>query len=648
MKQTIYKIRMNDTVYKIDKVAGNSLDEVKELFTKKFDLNESVINNCELIAKQEGGDNKLITSDNDVVEALKKANINKKGARVLVIRLKEAQIKSEKATFENWKNLTQEQRKELKDSALAKAKEFHVIETSEESSSDSSVDKKGPGKMLWRKLRHVTMEKIKANPELAKNLPALKEIFSEVRGEIRECIKKTDKKCRDRSGSSKGKGMCRKWAAFGQEFLEKIETLSEKFPQMPKWKIGKIVKNSKKKTDSEISEIIQEKINKFQLDDAGKAKFTELRKEFPKMPEFLINKAICKNKDASIEDLTKKLTKIRAKAHKGMGKLKGIMEKVGSMMRGGHGHHHGPHHGPNHGHRHGPHRFESPDKKGQWGKEEFKLFDTLCVKYPQMPKFKIGKIIKNNKKSDMAELSEIIQGKLNKFQLDTAGKAKFTELRKEFPKMPEFLVNKAICKNKDATIEKLTKILDKIRNKVKEGKNKWVKGMFEKMGCMKKQNGFKHEMSQSTPYFQHSWEGPQGYGPQGYGPQGFGPQGYGPQGFGPQGFGPHGHGPHGHGPHGHGPHKHGRHGRHGHKFDSDSSEENNMKRMARHFKKMALTDSSDSSLEKRGCEKFDTLRQIYSEIPEKRLKMVIENHPKKDINGLSELIANRIAHKFNK
>merc|ERR1712125_58386 len=142
----------------------------------------------ELVAKQEGAENRVLSSDQNVVESLENATINKKGAKVLTIKLREAQIKQEKAKpkFADWKNLTEEERKTLKEEAMAKAKEFHVIETSDESSSDSSIERSHPGKPLLKKIKKITMEKIKANPELAKNLPALKQVFAEVRGEMKE------------------------------------------------------------------------------------------------------------------------------------------------------------------------------------------------------------------------------------------------------------------------------------------------------------------------------------------------------------------------------------------------------------------------------------------------------------------------------
>merc|ERR1719160_677646 len=117
---------------------------------------------------------------------------------------------------------------------------------------------------------------------------------------------------------------------------------------------------------------------------------------------------------------------------------------------------------------------------------------------------------------------------------------------------------------------------------------KFMKGLFEKMGCMKKKLHKMEKLKDYETYKPHAY-GPMGlgfpmalgmfkFGPHGYGPHaihGHGPHGFGPHGHGPHGFGPHGHGPHGHGPHEHRPHRHHR----GHKWDSDSSSEE--KRMAR-------------------------------------------------------------------
>jgi len=67
------------------------------------------------------------------------------------------------------------------------------------------------------------------------------------------------------------------------------------------------------------------------------------------------------------------------------------------------------------------------------------------------------------------------------------------------------------------------------------------------------------------------------------------------------------------------------------------------------FKKMHVTDSSDdSSLEKRSCEKFNALKEVYPNIPEKRIKKVIENHPNKDADGLVQMVGERIAKAFGK
>merc|ERR1712183_179068 len=240
------------------------------------------------------------------------------------------------------------------------------------------------------------------------------------------------------------------------------------------------------------------------------------------------------------------------------------------------------------------------------------------------------------------ELAELIQKKLDKFQLDAEGKAKFDELRKDFPKMPEFLINRAICKNKDADIEKLKKKLEKVREGVKGCKGKFMKGLFEKLGCMKKKM---ENMKKSKSQYE-------GFEPQAYGPMyGFAPIGYGPHAHGPHAHGPHAHGPHAHGPHVHGPHGHGPHRHHwAHKYDTDSSsEDKKMHKLMKGFKKMHVTDSSDdSSLEKRSCEKFSALKEVYPNIPEKRIKKVIENHPNKDADGLVQMVGEKIAKAFGK
>merc|ERR1712232_547890 len=205
---------------------------------------------------------------------------------------------------------------------------------------------------------------------------------------------------------------------------------------------------------------------------------------------------------------------------------------------------------------------------------------------------------------------------------------------KEFPHMPEFLINRDICKNKDADIEKLKKRLEKLKEKGKDCKIKFMKGLFEKMGCMKKKL---HKMEKSKTDYE-------GFGPKAYG---FAPMGYGfgPMGCIPHGFGPHGHGPHGFGPHGHRPHRHHR----GHKWDTDSSsEEKRMAKLEHGFKKIKITDSSDESSSERTCEKFNVLRETFPYIPEKKIKMIIQNHPNRDADGLVAFLTERVANTFGR
>merc|ERR1712232_33118 len=173
------------------------------------------------------------------------------------------------------------------------------------------------------------------------------------------------------------------------------------------------------------------------------------------------------------------------------------------------------------------------------------------------------------------------------------------------------------------------------------------------MGCMKKKlMGMDKSQPQFEGYGPHAYGpmmfgfapvgfGPHGHGPHGFGPHGQGPHGFGPHGHGPHGFGPHGQGPHGFGPHGHGPHRHGPHGhgphRHhrGHNWDTDSSsEEKRMNRLELGFKKLKISDSSDESSYEKSCEKFNVLRETFPYIPEKKIKMIIKNHPNKDADGL--------------
>jgi len=629
---TIYKIRYNDTVYKVDKVVGNSLKEIKELYAKKFNLDETALKSYELVAKQEGAENRVLSSDQNVVESLENATINKKGAKVLTIKLREAQIKQEKAKpkFADWKNLTEEERKTLKEEAMAKAKEFHVIETSDESSSDSSIERSHPGKPLLKKIKKITMEKIKANPELAKNLPALKQVFAEVRGEMKEHFGNIKGWCKKFDGRSLSK--CK--GEWGKERWTLFKSLCQKYSTFPGWKVGKVMKKNKDLSETELGALIQEKLDKFVLQTpAQKELYDELRKEFPRMPEFCVNKAIIKT-NGDLEKIKKRLYKVREHFKK----FKGGFDKRAEMCEKK---------------KHFMHGSYSPEKIS-WSKDDYELFAYLCEKYPQMPKWKVGKIMKKNRKLSKQELCDLIQKKLDKFQLDTDGKAKFDELRKEFPHMPEFLINRVICKNKDADIEKLKKRLEKLKEKGKDCKIKFMKGLFEKMGCMKKKL---HKMEKSKTDYEGFGPkaygfGPMGFGciPMGYGPHGFAPHGHGPHGFGPHGHGPHGFGPHGHGPHGFGPHGHKPHRHHrGHKWDTDSSsEEKRMAKLEHGFKKIKISDSSDESSSERTCEKFNVLRETFPYIPEKKIKMIIQNHPNKDADGLVAFLTERVANTFGR
>merc|ERR1712110_756419 len=168
-----------------------------------------------------------------------------------------------------------------------------------------------------------------------------------------------------------------------------------------------------------------------------------------------------------------------------------------------------------------------------------------------------------------------------------------------------------------------------------------MKGLFEKMGCMKEKMGC---MKKKLHKMEKSKTDIEGYGGNAYGPMGYGQYGFGPHGHGPQ-YGPHGHGPHGFGPHGHGPHRHHR----GHKWDLDSSsEEKRMSRLEQGFKKIKISDSSDESSNERNCEKFNILRETFPYIPEKKIKMIIKNHPNKDADGLVAFVTERVANTFGK
>lgn len=213
------------------------------------------------------------------------------------------------------------------------------------------------------------------------------------------------------------------------------------------------------------------------------------------MPSFFLNKIITKNPNATLEQLKEKASKRKAKQMQMREKFGGAMKMLKGWM--------GCRSGSNSKSR--SRSNAKPEGVADW--------ESLCEKFPAMPKWIIAKIMKRNQGMSTEQIAERIVIRLSNSELKTEQQRNtFAVLRQNFPRMPEFVLNKIITKNPDMTIDQLIA-----------------------KGVQKREKIMKHR-----------------------GPHGHGPHGRGGRGHHGHGHGPHGHGPHGHGPHGHGPHGHGR------------------------------------------------------------------------------------------
>jgi len=372
--QKILKLNYEGVVKRIPNFEVTSLDDLKTLANMKFDKLPS---NLVCIAKFQNGE-KLRLSDKDSINtAYSSAKINKQGNRVLVVKLRErsrdnnkqghgqGQAKQvlqfvpemiqkndeKKVTFENWKNLTKEEKIELKERAFSRAKRICGKSITTTSSSDSSESPSRP----FKGFRKIIQKKVFNNPVVQKG-PFRRQLMKDLKQEFKQLV---DQKLANIDQSvAKGKGKGEDWfpGKFMLERLQKewtparwelFETLVSRFPQMPKMKIGKIMKRNEAKGETELSELIAKKINSVQLNTEQLKSYDLLREDFPRMPEFVLKKVIVNNPDADIEKLKKRAAKKRdnKRAKMGMMVMKG---KCGSKSRSiGRGKQHkGPHGNP--------------------------------------------------------------------------------------------------------------------------------------------------------------------------------------------------------------------------------------------------------------------------------------------------------------
>ena len=323
------KLKLKDTVYKINDIKGETLEELKVLSFNKFGL---YAKKCTLVAKIPNSENFYLKNDEDVLKAISLSESDKKGRKVLNVKLEEIMTVSIDICFENWKNLTDSEKKMLKEKAKLKAE---VIENKKAILSGCSDEE--------------MKEKAKRKAEVIENKKAIWSGSSDE--EKKDLIKQ---KISKHGNFNKGSWDKETWTTY--------KNLCSKFPKMPEMLIGKIMKKKPKKTTDELYQCISQKIEKFELKtDEQKEKYSELRKTFPYMPEFFLNRIIIEDPDYTMEQLTKKGMKVREMM---------IKKKKGSVA----------------------------DKMceniaGQDGKQTFM---NLLEKFPDFPKDKIGKMMKKN------------------------------------------------------------------------------------------------------------------------------------------------------------------------------------------------------------------------------------------------------------
>jgi hypothetical protein len=690
MNENCLKLKLDNTVYKINDIKGQTLDELKVIAFTKFGLGAQ---DYEFIAKIPNAKNIQIKEDSDVPRAILASKVDNKGRKVLDIKLvdrSKVETPKPEVCFQNWEILSESDRISLKEKATAKAQAKIKSDDSDSSvSPDFNKFKKHTGE--WDNEKWATFETLlkkfptapkwvigkamKKNPnksegkleelinakiekftlkteeqlskfaELRKEFPRMREMMLnriiinnpdwtmeqlKKRGlKLREKMMKW-RKDQDRSESPRGRcgkmggrmggcgmgprGLWAKLSGQAGDLMTKFQTLEAKFPDFPQMKIGKIVMKNKDLTVEELTEKINAKIGKFNLvSESQKLMFAELRKEFPRMPSFFLNKIITKNPNFTIEQLKQRVTKRKGKMMQMREKFGGAMKMLKGWM--------GCRSGSN----------SKSRSKSNGNPERFKDVEILCEKFPAFPKWKIAKIVKRNPDLSVEKVAERIVERLSKFELKTEQQRNtFALLRQNFPRMPEFILNKMIIKNQNMTIDQLI-----------------AKGV-QKREKMMKHRGGRH---------------------------GHGPHGHGPHGHGPRGFGPHGHGPHGHGPHGHGPHRGGPHG-HGPRRSSPESSTSPdwtaedketftllmkefptlsafrigtvMKNNAgKSFNKLhdrlsEICQKKTPELTEAQTDKIQTLIKIFPNFPENRMKNIVKNNSEAELLQLVDIIHKKL------
>lgn len=306
--QKCLKLKLDDTIYKINDLEATSIEQITAQSVKKFG---EVSLKKKLMYKSGQKSWEFLVQDSDLTLAWEFANIDKKGRSVLVIKLvdpKPTKISEKKnINFSNWKNLTSEERKELKQNTREKVKDIKDLETS----SDSSVEKK------IKNFRDIVREKIEKNPELKDQKHLLKKLWSESKDEFSQLIGIKKEKILNLSLSHEKNHDKVEWV---QKKKEIFKTIMEKYPSFGFKKIGKIMKNHPKMGLEKLCHVLKTKETylreKLKLDEKQNKYFDKFRKSYPRFPEFKLKKYILKNSDLKWDDLKVKVAEKREKYFK--------------------------------------------------------------------------------------------------------------------------------------------------------------------------------------------------------------------------------------------------------------------------------------------------------------------------------------------
>ena len=159
--------------------------------------------------------------------------------------------------------------------------------------------------------------------------------------------------------------------------------LCNKFPEMPKFRIKRIIINHPKMNFPKLAEMIANRINKLVLNEDQTLIFEQLRPQFPKMPEFAMKKIIVNNSDKTIQEISVRLGKRVARNAANA-------EKLGKKSRS-----------------------PSENKKDTaWDLNAQIKYDNLIANLPGVNQNLIGRVVKNHPKKDVPKLTEVIQTRL--------------------------------------------------------------------------------------------------------------------------------------------------------------------------------------------------------------------------------------------